>query len=114
MSRAPKPRNDPVGMRAMPQASPGPSTGSRKRVDFDRPPVTETILGVQFAPLQGFTLPYAGLLWLKFRERYPNHEVRPPLSPVVEDFTGPPRPALFGIELSSEPDARFWFIDDTS
>ncbi len=96
--------------------SPAPqirSMASPNRVDFERPPVTETILGVQFAPLEGFTLPYVGLLWSAFRSRYPNQEVKPPLTPVVEDF-GPPRPASIGIQLSQEPDARFWFIDETT
>lgn len=86
---------------------------SPRRVDFDRPPVTETILGVQFAPLEQFTLSYVGLLWSAFRARYPNQEVRPPLTPIVEEF-GPPRTAPLGIEISTNPDARVWFIDDTT
>ncbi len=98
----------------MPQASHGYPIGSPRPVEFERPPVAETILGVQFAPLEGFTLPYVALLWSRFRDRYPNHEVKPPLSPVVEELSGPPRPTTIGIELTSDPSARFWFIDVTS
>lgn len=91
-----------------------PTSAGRRRVDFRNPPVIETILGVQFVPLRGLTLPHIGLYWTEIRHRYPGHEVKPPLSPVVEDFSFPPAPAKLGVEISEEPDARFWFIDETS
>jgi uncharacterized protein (TIGR04255 family) len=85
-----------------------------RTVDFERPPVTETILGVQFVPLHGFTLPYMGLYWGEVRDRYPGQEVKPPLPPVMEDLSSAPQEARIGISLSSEPDARCWLIDETS
>jgi uncharacterized protein (TIGR04255 family) len=85
-----------------------------RQVDFERPPVTETVLGVQFAPLRALTLPYFGLFWEDIRDRYPGHEVKPPLSPVEEDFSQPPKPTRLSLEVSSELDARCWFIDQTT
>jgi len=100
---------------------PGPVQGEptfvsrqKPRVDFERPPVIETILSVQFAPLPNLTLPYLGLYWGQVRERYPSQEVKPPLPAVIEDFTKAPSVPRLGIQLSSEPDARCWFIDATS
>lgn len=90
------------------------TSAGRGRVDFKNPPVIETILGVQFVPLRGLTLPYIGLYWSEIRDRYPSQEVKPPLSQVIEDFSSPPAPAKVGFEIFDEPDARFWFIDQSS
>jgi uncharacterized protein (TIGR04255 family) len=84
------------------------------RIDFQRPPVIETVLGVQFAPMRRLTLPYLGLYWSEVRARYPGQEVKVPLSPVEEDFSHPPKPAQVGLEVSSAVDARCWFIDHTT
>jgi uncharacterized protein (TIGR04255 family) len=40
--------------------------------------------------------------------------VKPPLASVTEDLSSPPQAEQIGIALSSEPDARYWFIDETS
>lgn len=88
-------------------------TASRK-VDFENPPVSETILGVQFLALRALTLPYIALFWADVRGQYPTHEVKPPLAPVIENINQPPAAPQFGIAPSSEPDARFWFIDETA
>lgn len=92
-----------------------PTAARRRRVDFRKPPVIETILGVQFVPLRALSLPYIGLYWSEIRNQYPTHEVKPPLSSVTEDFSFPPTPAKVGIEITEEPpDVRFWFIDQAS
>src|SRR5688572_21037642 len=81
-------------------------------VHFKRPPVVETLLGVQFAALPRLTLPMLGLFWGTIRDQYPVSQVQPPLNPAIEEF--PPTPTLqVGVEIASEPDARFWFIRDT-
>jgi len=84
------------------------------RVDFDAPPVVETMLGVQFQPVRGLTLTHFGRFWSTIRNQYPTQEVKPPLPSVIEDFANPPQPSAVGIALTAEPDARFWFIDQTS
>lgn len=91
------------------------SSAGRPPVKFEDPPVAETILGVQFAPLHKLTAPYQGLFWSKVRHRYPIQEVHPPLAPLApEIFKGVVAIPTVKLELTSEPDARCWFIDETS
>jgi len=46
--------------------------------DFTTPPAIETLLGLYYAPLKGWT-PKFGLLWQDIRKEYPNVEVQPSL-----------------------------------
>src|SRR5882724_3288532 len=78
---------------------------------FDRPPVYETVLGVQFNPLKGFSVPHYGLYWGKIRGDYPKYEVHPPLSPAVELFGSEARKeSQARVELLQVPDVRTWFL----
>lgn len=83
--------------------------------DFTDPPVIETVLGVQFAPLELFSIPHLGLYWAKIRSVYPTCEVQPPLDPAFEEFEIQPRgdPGI-GIKFDPVPSPRCWFIDETS
>ena len=54
--------------------------------DYDRPPVVETYLGVQFSPLVKFSIPHFGLYWAKIRDNYPDFQVQPLLPTVMEQF----------------------------
>jgi len=67
-----------------------------------RPPVNEVVCGIRFQPSSNFTLPYIGLLWNKFREKYPRVEHAAPLAELgqilVDTVTGAPLP-------------RVWFIN---
>jgi len=77
--------------------------------------VIETLLGVQFAPIESFSIPHFGLYWTRIRDSYPNQEVKPPLGPIVEEFGDRVQLGLqLGIELSDQPDVRCWFIDESS
>lgn len=80
--------------------------------DFARPPVIETVLGVQFSPITQFSIAHFGFYWARVRSAYPHAEDKPPLTPAFEEF-GTPMSHLpkVGIELVSEVDARCWFID---
>jgi len=49
---------------------------TQRIVDFQRPPVAETALGVVFAPLSGWSVLHFGLLWERFRELYPETEIK--------------------------------------
>lgn len=77
---------------------------------FRRPPVIETLLGVQFAQLDKFAIPHFGLFWGEIRGEYPGHEVKPPLGQELEQFGSPPAPATLDITFTPEPLARCWFI----
>lgn len=80
--------------------------------NFERPPVTEVVLSIQFAALTAFRTLHVGLLWDKLRQEYPNASEQPPLPPVFETFGAalafaPPR-----LEIQtflSPPMHRFWF-----
>lgn len=69
--------------------------------EFERPPLQEVALGVQFEPLDKLKTAQLGLLWRKFREEFPHLEEQPPLEPVIERFGEPPRPPRrFRIEVT--------------
>ena len=83
--------------------------------DYEDPPVIETLLGVQFSPLQSFSIIHLGLCWNQIRSEYPNQEIKPPLIPTFEEFEPQPGTvAKIGIGSAPEPDVRCWFIDPTS
>jgi uncharacterized protein (TIGR04255 family) len=44
---------------------------------YRKPPVVETALAVEFAPLPGWSLLNYGTMWEEFRKEYPNSEVHP-------------------------------------
>lgn len=77
---------------------------------FRYPPVIETLLSVQFARLEKFSIPYFGLFWSEIRDAYPEQEVQPPVGQEVEQFGQPPGPLTLNLALVQEPLARCWFI----
>jgi len=56
-------------------------------VDYERPPVVETILGVQFDPLQNFSNAHQGLFWKNLGSEWPLLTDSAPLEPQFERFT---------------------------
>jgi uncharacterized protein (TIGR04255 family) len=58
-------------------------------VDFDSPPVTEVVLGVQFNSLERFSSPHLGIIWSEFKEDFPIIEEHPYLPPAFETFGAP-------------------------
>jgi uncharacterized protein (TIGR04255 family) len=70
---------------------------------FNNPPVVETVLGVFFRPLEGFTVAHQGALWDKhFRQRFPNLEERSPVDEIREEF---------GDELGTASVVRWQVLD---
>jgi uncharacterized protein (TIGR04255 family) len=75
-------------------------------VTFGRPPVTEVVLGVQFAGSVTDDATTLGDFWPQIREEYPTFERQPPLAPLVEGFEAP----LFDQQLDMDYNAtRYWF-----
>jgi uncharacterized protein (TIGR04255 family) len=69
--------------------------------EYDRPPVVETALGVEFEPLTGWTVPYYGRFWERIQSAYPKAQVVPPiLSPEAAAET-----------LQDNRLIRCWFLD---
>ena len=56
---------------------------------FDRPPVVEVVIGVQFEPLQKLQTPHIGLFWETVRSTYPTWSENPPIVPQMEAFDTP-------------------------
>jgi uncharacterized protein (TIGR04255 family) len=79
--------------------------------DYERPPIDEVVLGVQFRRFQGFSQAHVGLIWNEIRDRYPRTEDQPPivqLSPALPpglplQFAGV---GLFRVWLISADDTR--------
>ncbi len=85
--------------------------------DFDRPPLVEVILGVQFADLTSYRTHHAGLLWDKhFRTGFPRCVERRPIDAVFETFgavsQGQPRLQVQVLEAPGPIVPRLWFIND--
>lgn len=91
---------------------------SNRIPSFGRPPVVETLLGVEFSPIPNWNVVHFGLFWNLIREEFPRAEVQPPLSSVIESFEpARPRPRKPPtIALMMQPDIRCWFVsqDDRS
>lgn len=82
--------------------------------DFKTPPLIEVVLSVQFKELTGLRTVHAGLLWEKYRKRFPLFSEQPPLNPSFETFGARPRSGSSGVkvELLQGPSVpRYWFID---
>jgi uncharacterized protein (TIGR04255 family) len=82
---------------------------------FERPPLDEMVMGLQFEPLQNFHAAHLGIFWSRIRERYPYTEDQPPLVPIIE--LPEMRPVLPGEGASVEimkamPLPRCWFISE--
>lgn len=81
--------------------------------DFENPPVSEVVVGVQFRTPVGYTQIRAGEVWNLYRENYPKVEEHPALAPSFETF-GPASRAPqvpFNLITGASHD-RFWFVSD--
>lgn len=87
-------------------------TGSRHgHVRFRNPPAVETLQGVFFRPLQGFTSAHQGLLWATcFRKEFPYPEEKNCLEEVIEPFEDEIASApIMGFRVSDKPESpRLW------
>jgi uncharacterized protein (TIGR04255 family) len=78
---------------------------------FRNPPVIETVMGVEFATIPGFEVPFFGVFWNRIRERYPSCETKPILAPRIETF-GAPQGEEARVQMMSTPEARCWFVSE--
>ena len=72
-------------------------------VDFESPPVVETVLGVEFAPIRGWAVPHFGLYWNEVRSEFPRFDVHAPLPSQIERFDDSPPPFVFRLEPGPPP-----------
>jgi uncharacterized protein (TIGR04255 family) len=81
--------------------------------EFEKPPLNEVAIGVQFEPPHGYRKILAKEVWDIFREEYPKLQEQQPLPPSFETFGSQ---HFFGngtatFSLSTQaPHDRFWFL----
>lgn len=79
---------------------------------YKEPPVTEVAVSVQFESVEGLQIPHIGLIWQRFKDRFPKIEQHPPLAPVIERL----RPASVTppqISISTTVETpRVWFLSE--
>lgn len=81
--------------------------------DYQDPPLVETVLSIQFRPLQGFSLVHVGPLWHQFRDTFPLIEEYPPLEAARETF-GQPAPTRMEVTIEEKPPLpRVWFLNES-
>jgi len=85
--------------------------------DFANPPLDEVVLGVQFAPVPGFTSVHMREVWDLYRDEFPKVQDHPLLAPSFETFGGtPPQPIGFPpffLSGAMGGVGRVWFISET-
>ena len=79
--------------------------------DFADPPVIETVLGVEFAPLNDLDVLKIGLFWDTIRQDYPSYKIMPALGSralagAASETSSPPQ-----IEFLAHLPIRCWFMD---
>ena len=79
---------------------------------FERPPVIEVAISVQFDELAAFSPVHFGMFWERIRDRYPETEHHPPLGSVIEVFgsQGVQRATL--TMEGAFPIGRCWYLGD--
>lgn len=84
--------------------------------NYDRPPVVETVLGVEFGPIVGWKAAHFGLFWEVVRAEYPRTETQPPLPSIIETFGSGARYRALepSLQLLREPSPRCIFADDAN
>jgi uncharacterized protein (TIGR04255 family) len=90
------------------------NTSTNDLPEFDAPPLDEVALSVQFQTIPGLQVPQIGLLWARYRDKFPTTEQHPPLDPVLEQY-GPPVNPSVRLEISATPPIpRCWFLNGDS
>lgn len=79
--------------------------------DYEKPPLDEMVMGVQFQRPSGYSPIYAKDVWELFKREYPNVQEHPALDPSFETFGAPNVISEFKFQLRPvAPVSRLWFI----
>jgi uncharacterized protein (TIGR04255 family) len=91
----------------------GPSRDGSPRPDFERPPVTEVVLGVQFDPLPLITGPRIAEFWMdRLRPEFPDAREAPALEAAMEWFGLQPNARISFTSSPFAPPNRWMFLQD--
>ena len=81
--------------------------------DFQSPPVTEVVLGVQFNSVERFFSPHLGRVWEKFKSDFPHIEEHPVIQPSFETFGPHPQMQAIGLQLVTTAEMpRVFFVNN--
>lgn len=80
---------------------------------FDRPPVIETVLGVQFDPIPGFSNAHLGAFWETLGDGWSHVQDAPVLNRVIEEFGGEQSWNTANLTFTQNPASRLQ-IQNTS
>lgn len=83
-------------------------------VTYDRPPLIEVVIGVQFGRLARLDAARLGLLWQRFRSGFPNTEQKPALDPVIEQLGLRGQVGETRFEVLTELRQRLWFLNEAA
>lgn len=77
------------------------------------PPVIETVIGVEFAPIEGWSVPHFGLFWNQVKDRFGSFEVHSPIASRIEVMDGPGQfpEQRIQLEMMTTPEVRCWFVN---
>lgn len=79
--------------------------------EYERPPINEVVMGVQFEPLKNIHSAMFGLYWERIRDRYPLAQEHPPILHTIEPTEIAPQPGQpQAIRLSIPLQPRSWFL----
>lgn len=80
--------------------------------DYDKPPVVEVAMGVQFAPIEQFSAAHVGLYWGAIRDTFSRVEEQAPIAHIVERPADQQAPTGASFAILPKPELpRIWFID---
>jgi len=82
---------------------------TEKHAHFRNPPVIETALSVEFAPIEGWGIPHFGLFWSRVRDDLPDFEIQPPLVSEIEQLERPPLSTEIRVQFTNVPEPRCWY-----
>lgn len=87
-------------------------TVAERLPSYERPPVIEVLASVQFDPLPNFNIVHFGLLWQRFRDRFPVVEMKPPIPPAVERLGVRAPLNQVQVQISDGVELpRLWFVN---
>lgn len=80
--------------------------------NFKRPPVTETVLGLEFTPIEEWSIADFGLFLAKHRDEFARFESKAELTPSIESFTEQILKTEPRLELIDAPEIRGWYFSN--
>lgn len=85
--------------------------GAARLPEFERPPVSEVAISVEFSGIDSWRAGHAGLYWRRIKSEYPASETQPPLPSQIERFDQrSPQGPVISMGIVDPNSARFWFL----